>query len=155
MRERNMCLTGAWVGVTEVDGGEGNWLRLVCRRCYKPPPQGSPQTSRPEDTRSQRSSLRGARRLRAGRVCVGTAAGRAKPPGGWPGGNVSRRGSAGPGAANCTRRGAATPGGGWSQKRTVGGRPVGLGSAGAAVWSLQGFSRRVDTLSVLSPICRV
>jgi hypothetical protein len=120
-------------------------------------PQYSPQTSRPEVMRSQRSSLSGARRLCAGRVAtgVGTAAGRAKPPGGLPGGNVSRHGSVALGRVKCTLRAVRVPGGEKFRKQTPGGRPRGRGSTGGAVWLLQAFNRRVDTLSILFPICRV
>ena len=94
------------------------------------PPQYSPQTSKPELMRSQRF-----------------------PPGGLPGGNVSRHGSAalGGGGGKCTQRAVRVPGGGKSWKLML----CGQGSAGAAVGSLQAFNRRVDTLSVLSLICRV
>jgi hypothetical protein len=37
----------------------------------------------------------------------------------------------------------------------MGGQPLALGCAGGALGSLQGFSRSVNTLSVLLPICRV
>jgi hypothetical protein len=50
-----------------------------------------------------------------------TAAGRAKTPGGVPGENGSRRGSAGSSGAKCTRRAATAPGGGKSRKRTAAG----------------------------------
>jgi hypothetical protein len=86
-------------------------------------------------------------------VWLTTAAGHAKTPGGWPGENGSRRGSAGCGRAKCTRRAAAAHGGGKSRKRrAVGGWPRTLGCAGGAVGSVQGLSRRVDTLSSLAPM---
>jgi len=126
------------------------------------PLQYSPQTSRPEVERSQRSSFSGARRWRAGRgggggctAGVETTAGRAKPPGGWPGGNGSLVVSAEMSGAKCTLRLVRAPGGGKSRKRTPGGRPRGRGNAGGAEGSLQAFRRRVETLSVLVPICRV
>ncbi len=42
---------------------------------------------------------------------------------------------------------------GKSQMRIAGGWPIGQASVSGAMGSLQTFSRRVDTLSVLSPIC--
>jgi hypothetical protein len=42
-----------------------------------------------------------------------------------------------------------------SRKQSTSGQPLCLGSAGGAMGWLQAFSWRVDTLSVLSPICRV
>ena len=117
------------------------------------PLKGSPQISRTEVLRSQRSSLHGDLLLHAGRVAAGV--GPAKSPGGRPGGNVSQHSSAVQGGAKCTLRATEAPGGGKSRRRTMGGRPLGLGSASGAVGSLQGFSQRVDTLSVLSLICRV
>jgi len=82
-----------------------------------------------------------------------TAAGRAKTPGGVPGENGSRRGSAGGSGAKCTRRAATAPGGGKSRKRTAaGGRPRTLGSAGGAAGSVHGLSMSVDTMSTLSPM---
>jgi hypothetical protein len=83
---------------------------------------GLPQASRAE---AYRSNLVGARRLRAGRAAAlsRTSAGCAKTPGGWPGENGSQK----------------------SQKQMVAGRrPL---TMGCAVWSVQGLSRRVDTLS--------
>ncbi len=80
-------------------------------------------------------------------------AGRAKTLGSEPRENGSQRGSAGCCGAKCTRRAAAAPGSGKSRKRTAGGgRPLILGSAGGAAGSVQGLSRRVDTLSSLSPM---
>ena len=121
------------------------------------PLQCSPQILRPEVERSQRSSLSGGRRLRAGRCSAGveTTAGRAKPPGGWPGGNGSLVVSAELSGAKCTLRLVRAPGGEKSRKRTPGGRPRGRGNASGAEGSLQAFRRRVETLSVLVPICRV
>jgi hypothetical protein len=76
-----------------------------------------------------------------------------KTPGGVPGENSSRRGSAGCCGAKCTQHAAAAPGGGKSRKRmAAGGRPRALESAGGAAGSVQGLSRRVDTLSSLSPM---
>ncbi len=86
---------------------------------------------------------------------VETTAGRAKPPGGWPGGNGSLVVSAELSGAKCTLRLVRAPGGGKSRKRTPGERPRGRGNAGGAEGSLQAFRRRVETLSVLVPICRV
>jgi hypothetical protein len=84
-----------------------------------------------------------------------TSAGRAPDGVSRPGVSISWRGSAVFGGAKCTLQAAVSHGGGKSLKRTAGGWPLGQGSAGEAVGSLQAFSRRVDTLSVLSPICRV
>jgi hypothetical protein len=68
-----------------------------------------------------------------------TAGGRAKTPGGVPGENGSRCGSAGRCGAKHTLRAATAPGGGKSRKRTAaGGRPQTLGSAVGAVRLVQG-----------------
>ncbi len=111
-------------------------------------------TGRPPDLRPEvwRSSLLGAEWSSAGWVTVGARTAARQNP------LANDQGETVPSVVPLCQAGRNAPcrqqwwlAGKW----TMGGPPLGLGCAGGAVGMLQSFSRRIDTMFILSPICRV
>jgi hypothetical protein len=140
---------------------DSHWLEIWSNHFYPSMgPNGgsvamdSVMTGLPPDLEARGLEVQSVRRSCAGRAAAaaGTVVGCATTPGGWPWENGSQCGSTICSGAKCTLRAA----GGKSGKGTAAsGWTLVLGCAGCAVDLLQGFRQRVDTLSSLSPMCRV